>query len=81
MIKRVRRSKSNWSIGVTTKGNFLKIETGKTVRYIPLWNIFHNLVSITDFEGVELISHLRRRYRVTVDRGILGFSQLLNQAF
>lgn len=69
MIYRVRTNKRSFECKVTPKGNFLKLAFGKRVAYFELWPVFHNLMSIKDRgEHDTIVSHVRDRHRVTVDR-------------
>ncbi len=73
MIYRKRITKKGYGFSFTQ--HCLKAEFGKHVWYFglatpykPLWS----LTSIRDVSGVETVSHIRRRERVTVYRAYPG---------
>lgn len=71
MIYRVRVKKSQFSIGPTTKGNFLKISLGRRVWYFERGQVFHNLHKIVDKYGERartVVEHYALPWRKTVYR-------------
>jgi DNA polymerase III delta prime subunit len=70
VISRTRKHKTGYSVGVTPY--FVKVELGKKVWYLPRFNMFSNpfwrLTAIRDNEGEEIVSHVRKRSRVTIER-------------
>lgn len=70
MISRTRKHKTGYSLRATPY--FIKVEIGKKVWYLPRFNMFSNpfwrLTAIVDNQGEEIVSHIRKRTRVTINR-------------
>jgi len=69
MIYRKRTNKSAWGIDFTPGFNFIRLDLGKRVWYFPIAGFkFHNMIKIKDIFNNSLVTHSRKRERVTVYR-------------
>lgn len=72
MIYRKRVKKTGYSISLTSQ--FLKVELHKHVWYFKFLGVgkpfHHTLKRITDNQGLETVTHIRLRYRRTVNKYI-----------
>ena len=83
MIYRKRKVKSAYALKLTD--NFLRIELGKHVWYTPFvpmgkpWS--PTIRKIRDVQGVETVTHIRRRDRVTIGTETNEVLREIAQAF